>query len=41
MFVPFKKIISNDPLILRHFETKLINEYNMLGAGIKKILTDT
>lgn len=39
MFVPFKKIISNDPLILRHFETKLINEYNMLEAGINKILT--
>ena len=39
MFVPFKKIKSSDRFVLRHCETKAINDYNMVEAGVKRILT--
>ena len=39
VFVPFKKIRSRDRHILRYMETKLINEYNLIEAGVNRILS--
>ena len=39
VFVPFKRIRSNNRLVLRHMETKFINEYNLIEAGINRILS--
>ena len=39
IFVPFKKIKSNDRNVLKHFETKAINDFNMIDAGVNRILT--
>ena len=38
VFVPFKKIKCNDKFMLKHFENKAINQYNMIEAGINRIL---
>ena len=38
VFVPFKKIKCNDKFMLKHFENKAINQYNMISAGINRIL---
>ena len=32
VFVPFKRLRSNNRLILKHFENKAINEYNLIEA---------
>jgi len=37
-FVPFKKLKSKDKLILKHFENKAINDYNLIEKGINRIL---
>ena len=37
-FVPFKKLKSKDKLILKHFENRAINKYNLIEAGINRIL---
>ena len=39
VFVPFKLVKSEDRLILRHFENKCINEFNLVEAGINRIFT--
>ena len=39
VFVPFKKVRSRDRHILRYMETKLINEYNLIEAGVNRILS--
>ena len=39
VFVPFKLVRSEDRLILRHFENKFINQFNLIEAGINRILT--
>ena len=39
VFVPFKVVKSEDRLILRHVENKCINEFNLVEAGINRILT--
>ena len=39
VFVPFKRIRSKSKLVLKHFENKLMNEYNLVEAGITRILT--
>ena len=38
VFVPFKRVKSTDRLILKHFENKAISDYNMIQAGINRIL---
>jgi hypothetical protein len=38
VFVPFKRLRSNDRLILKHFENKAINEFNLIAAGVNRIL---
>ena len=38
VFVPFKQIRAGSKLILKHFENRAINEYNMIEAGVNKIL---
>ena len=37
-FVPFKKLKSKAKLILKHFENRLIKKYNLIKAGINRIL---
>ena len=39
VFVPFKLVRSEDRLILRLFENKCINQFNLIEAGINRILT--
>ena len=39
VFIPFKKIKSSDRNILKHFENRAISDFNMIEAGINKILT--
>ena len=39
VFAPFKRIRSSDKLVLIHFETKAINDFNLVEAGINRILT--
>ena len=39
VFVPFKLVRSEDRLILRHFENKFINQFNLIEAGINRILS--
>ena len=38
VFVPFKRVRSTDRLILKHFENKAVNDYNMVAAGINRIM---
>ena len=38
VFVPFKKIKCNDRFMLKHFENRAINQYNMIDAGINRIM---
>ena len=38
VFVPFKRVKSTDRLILKHFENKAISDYNMVQAGINRIM---
>ena len=38
IFVPFKRIKAGDRHTLRHFEHKAINDFNMIAAGINRIL---
>ena len=39
VFVPFKKIRSSNILVLRHLETEFINKFNLVEAGINRILS--
>ena len=39
VFVPFKRIKSSNRFVLRHCESKAINDYNMVEAGVNRILT--
>ena len=39
VFVPFKRVRSSNILVLRHLETLFINNYNMVEAGINRILS--
>ena len=39
VFVPFKRIKATDRFTLKHFENKAINDFNMIDAGINRILT--
>ena len=38
VFVPFKRIKCNDRFMLKHFENRAINQYNMIEAGINRIM---
>ena len=38
VFVPFKRIKCADKLMLKHFENWAINEFDMISAGINRIL---
>ena len=38
VFIPFKRIKCQDKLMLKHFENWAINEYDMISAGINRIL---
>ena len=38
VFVPFKRIKAGDRHTLRHFENKAINDFNMIAAGVNRIL---
>ena len=38
VFVPFKRLKCSDRLMLKHFENLAINKYNMVEAGINRIL---
>ena len=38
VFVPFRKVKTRNPWILKGMETKLINEYNLIDTGINRIL---
>ena len=38
VFVPFKRLRSNNRLILKHFENKAINEFNLIESGVNRIL---
>ena len=38
VFVPFKRIKSSNRFVLRHCEAKAINDYNMVEAGVNRIL---
>ena len=39
MFVPFKLVKSTDRMVLRHFENQYINQFNLIEAGVNRILT--
>ena len=39
VFVPFKRSWSSNRMVLRHFETKAINNFNLLEAGSNRILS--
>ena len=39
VFAPFKRIKSKNRHVLLHFETKAINEFNLVEAGVNRILT--
>ena len=39
VFVPFKRVRSSNILVLRHLETLFINNYNLVEAGINRILS--
>jgi hypothetical protein len=39
VFRPFKKITHNNPAVRLHFEHEAINKYNMIEAGVNRILT--
>ena len=39
VFVPFMLVRSRDPWVLRHLELKFINYFNLVEAGINRILT--
>ena len=39
VFAPFKRIRSSNRQVLLHFETKAINEFNLVEAGVNRILT--
>ena len=38
VFVPFKRVKCPDKLMLKNFENWAINEYDMIAAGINRIL---
>ena len=38
VFVPFKRLKSGNRLILKHFENKAINEFNLIEAGVNRIM---
>ena len=38
VFTPFKRIKCQDKLMLKHYENWAINEYDMISAGINRIL---
>ena len=39
VFAPFRRVRSNNPWVLRHLESNAINEYNLVEAGVNRILT--
>ena len=39
VFAPFKRIRSSNRQVLLHFESKAINEFNLVEAGVNRILT--
>ena len=39
VFVPFLRVRSSNPWVLRHLEGKSINDYNLVDAGVNRILT--
>ena len=39
VFAPFRRIRSSNRLVLLHFESKAINEFNLVEAGVNRILT--
>ena len=39
VFVPFMRVRSSDPWVLRHLETKFINDFNLVDSGINRILS--
>ena len=38
VIVPFKRLKSGNRLILKHFENKAINEFNLIEAGVNRIM---
>ena len=38
VFVPFKRLKSGNRLILKHFENKAINEFNLIIAVVNSIM---
>ena len=39
VFRPFKRVKSSCRWVLRHFETRLINELNLVEAGVNRVLS--
>ena len=39
VFIPFKRVRSSNTLVLRHLETLFINDFNLVEAGINRILS--
>jgi hypothetical protein len=39
VFRPFKRLVSDNPAVRLHYEHEAINQYNMIEAGINRILT--
>ena len=39
VFAPFRRVRSDNPWVLRHLESNAINEYNLVEAGVNRILT--
>ena len=38
VFVPFQRLKSGNRLILKHFENKAINEFNLILARVNSIM---
>ena len=38
VFLPFQRLKSGNRLILKHFENKAINEFNLILAGVNSIV---
>ena len=38
-FVPFLQVRSSNPWVLCHLEGRAINEYNLVDAGVNRVLT--
>ena len=39
VFAPFKRVTSSNRHVLLHFESKAINDFNLVEAGVNRILT--